>query len=456
MARRDRYDDDIDDSVWLSRLGSLLAGIFWAIVLIGGGLIALNEYLPSTEIPTVAIGAAEGQTGEETPTADSAAETKVDEPPAAETGDGDGAPTEAAETATDTATVEAATPETTEAIEPTTGDAVETTETTEPTAEATETAEPTTGDAAERAEATEPTVDEAAAEATEAAGPVSNNTAAPEATEPAATEAAAPETAEETGDTAAIETPAPPVVPVPEISLRGPAIDVNSQPFNGPPDAGLISVVLYGAVTDWLVNEALGDTFLPLTVAIRPGKPDEIRLAESAGARGFEVLAVLPLSTGRAGSTGLTAGDSAQTLEVSAAEALAALKMSIGAVAPDGAGMLDDPEAMAALLRPVAAHSFVWVEPRASSRSAAARLAVESELIFVQAKVFVEPGADVADVKGGLDQAVENARRLGSAIVFVEAGPEALRTVVTWALQLGSGEVVLAPLSAVVRKRIKG
>lgn len=242
----------------------------------------------------------------------------------------------------------------------------------------------------------------------------------------------------------------------PEIRLTGPANRVNARAFNGPANAGLLSVVLYGG-SETLTAEALATLAMPLTLAIRADRPEGIALAESAVGLGYEILAVLPLAVADQNTAGqLTDRDTPARLESGAVTTLASMGMAVGAVAPVGAEMLDRPEAMTPLLKPVASHSFLWVEPQPSSRSAAARMAAESDLIFLQASVFAGPGTPESVLAETITTAANQARARGTAVLFLEASQESMRALWKWSLERREPGVVLAPISAVAKKRGKG
>lgn len=266
--------------------------------------------------------------------------------------------------------------------------------------------------------------------------------------------------------------PPDPPDPAPEISLgspgigelrgtyipvAGPAIEVNARPAALPKDAGLLAVVLYGGTGSAWLTRAMDGVSIPLTLAVRADQPEQVLLARGARERGHEILAELPLVTDDGdASAELTGWESAEEVEVRIADILVALNMAVGAVAPDGARMLYDVEAMATLLKPIAAHSFLWVEPRTSDRSAAARMAAGSSLILLQGNVFVGPGEGADGVYAAMERAAGEARRQGTSVIFVPATPEGMRALVKWGFERTATDVVLAPISAIVRKRGKG
>lgn len=402
LAESDHQEETVDNGeerpLRRSVFRGVLGGMFWGVVLIGGALVALNEILPP---PGRSLEIEEGK-----PVAEDGAHPL----PA-----GSGSAADAADSTASDAAPGGETPEL--GVAAATGGT----------------------DTDENAGEAPASTDETSA------------TDAPDATdETAATDA--PATADQTAPGPSAAT-APEVRPIP---LAGPAIEVNARDFAIPGNAGLLSVVLYGTADNPQLSEALANLSMPLTLAVGADQPGGAELARGAAVRGFEVLARLPMAAGGAGTTGLTERDGAAVLEARAAETLATLYMAVGAVAPDGAEMLTDPDAMSAILKPVAAHSFLWVEPRASSRSAAARLAVDSNLIFVQANIFLVPGSAGEEVFAGLEEAAGKARVLGTAVIFVPASPEGLRALVRWGFEKAGSDVVLAPISAIVRKRGKG
>ena len=303
--------------------------------------------------------------------------------------------------------------------------------------------------------------DDAGPEATSGKGEDAAATTTPPADESAKDASSTELAADNTASTGAVSGDHPTRVPAeikaaPEIKLAGPANRINARNFNGPPNAGLLSVVLYGG-SDTLTAEALSTLAMPLTLAIRADRPQGIALAESAVGLGYEVLAVLPLAVADQNTAGRLKGDDAPArLENGAAIALASMRMAVGAVAPVGAQMLDRPEAMAPLLKHVAAHSFLWVEPQPSSRSAAARMAADSDLIFLQASVFAGPSMPEQVLAESIETAAQQARARGTAVLFLEASQEAMRALWKWSLERREPGVVLAPISAVAKKRGKG
>ena len=166
---------------------------------------------------------------------------------------------------------------------------------------------------------------------------------------------------------------------------------------------------------------------------------------------------MLPLAVADQNTAGLlTSRDTPGRLESGAATALASMGMAVGAVAPVGAQMLDRPEAMTPVLKPVAAHSFLWVEPQPSSRSAAARMAAETDLIFIQASVFAGQDMPEAALAESIKTAATQARARGTAVLFLEASQASMRALWKWSLERREPGVVLAPISAIAKKRGKG
>ncbi len=366
---------------------------------------------------------------EPTPESDGSAVETVE--PAEETG----APSEPE--VTDTGTVATGTSEQTGTDEP-----------------ATDAGEPTTEPAA-----TEP--DEDAASAPEDAD-TAEVAATSEAEQPAAeAPAAEAETEAETTETAGqgLAT-ATQVTPKPEetrkLALSGPAFEVNARPFQTPAGAPLLAVVLEDAATGSIKPEALALMTMPLTFAVRADSQDARAFGMAAREAGHEVLAELPMlrEDGAVPKLGeLSPNAAPDELEALTQQHLASLDMAIGATAPDGAKLLLDRLAMAAVMAPVSEHGFAYLDLRAGIGSAAERIAGEAGVAYAASNRFVDAGATEEQIYQLLEGASFQARRKGTAIVTITASPEALKALVRWGLERGGQDVWFAPLSAVMKRQ---
>ena len=83
-------------------------------------------------------------------------------------------------------------------------------------------------------------------------------------------------------------------------------------------------------------------------------------------------------------------------------------------------------------------------------------MAAKSNLLFLQANVYVTPGSSNDETFQRLEDAAAQARSRGTAVIFVEANQDGLRAVVKWGLLNSGRDVMFAPISAIVRKRGKG
>ena len=295
---------------------------------------------------------------------------------------------------------------------------------------------------------------ESAEEATTATGD-SDETATQEAgTGDAAATEGAPTA--EAGQADQAETPEAPRVP----KLDGPALTVNARSFEAPEGAPLLAVVLEDAGNGAVPNEALTLMTMPLTLAIRPDGEAARTLADAARGSGHEVLAQLPVDP-EADGTEVAEGALASSLTPEALQELtnrylAELDSAIGVTTPATGRVQNTPRALEAVLEPVTAHGFAYLDLKPGIGSTARRIAQDTDLAYVESNRFVAAGATEDQVYQMLEGAAFQARRQGSAIVSISASAAALKALVRWGLERGGQEVWFAPLSAVIARQKKG
>ncbi|MFK7944277.1 MAG: divergent polysaccharide deacetylase family protein [Paracoccaceae bacterium] len=246
------------------------------------------------------------------------------------------------------------------------------------------------------------------------------------------------------------------LAPVREISLAGPAVQVNARTFEAPVGAPLMAVVLEDPGLTGISPDALALLTMPLTFAVRPDRDDAKQLAGAARLAGHEVLAQLPLPSAGGADPIPNLFDAAQSPEDLANIAqnyLAELDVAIGATAPAGASLLNDRRAMEAILAPLAAHGFAYLDLRSGIGSVAQRISGNAGFEYAESNRYADVEATEEQIYQMLDGAAFQARRKGTAIVSVGATSAALKAVVRWGLERGGQEVWFAPLSAVIARQ---
>ncbi|MEM1298759.1 MAG: divergent polysaccharide deacetylase family protein [Pseudomonadota bacterium] len=257
---------------------------------------------------------------------------------------------------------------------------------------------------------------------------------------------------EEPVETAALD-------PVPEISLPGPAVEVNARAFDAPANAPLLAVVLEDPGSAGLAPGAMALLTMPLTFAVRPDRDGAVELAGAARSAGHEVLAQLPLVAPDGNvetPTSFSRATSPEDLANATRRALAGLEVAIGATTPTGSTIVNDRRAMEAILAPLGENGFAYLDLKSGIGSTAQRISEAGGFAYAESNRYAEGSADENEIYQMLDGAAFQARRQGTAIVTVGATSDALKAIVRWGLERGGQEVWFAPLSAVIARRQDG
>ena len=246
-----------------------------------------------------------------------------------------------------------------------------------------------------------------------------------------------------------------PELPAVEISLSGPALEVNSRAFEAPVGAPLLAVILTDAGNGTIEPDTLPLLTMPLTLAIEPAGPESATLAAAARTAKHEVLVQLPFARSEAenGAGMLHSGMSADELQDLTLRNLAALPGAIGATPREGAQMLGASEAMQAVIAPLKQHGFAFVDLIAGSGSVVGGLADADGLSYAEASRVVPAASNGEQIFTNLENAAFQARQKGTAIVEITSGPEALTALLRWGLEKDRRPVWFAPVSAVLKRR---
>ena len=247
-------------------------------------------------------------------------------------------------------------------------------------------------------------------------------------------------------------------LPAREITLAGPAIEVNARSFEAPAGAPLLAVVLTDTGNGTIEPDMLPLLTMPLTLAIDPTQANGATLASSARVANHEVLAQLPFarSEAEAGAGLLHAGMSADEIRGLTVRSLAALPEALGATPPEGAQMLREREAMQPVIAPLKQHGFAFIDLLPGGGSVAGELAGTDGVPYAEVSRVVSAASDGDQIFTNLENAAFQARQNGTAIVEIAASPQALTALVRWGLEKDRRPVWFAPVSAVLKRRAEG
>lgn len=244
-------------------------------------------------------------------------------------------------------------------------------------------------------------------------------------------------------------------LPAGEISLSGPAMEVNARSFEAPAGAPLLAVILTDAGNGTIEPDTLPLLTMPLTLAIDPAGANGATLAAAARTAKHEVLVQLPFarSAEETGAGVLHAGMSTDEIQDLTARNLAALPEALGATPRIGAQMLGERDAMQAVIARLKQHGFAYVDQLAGSGSVAGELAVADGVFYAETNRVVPAASNGDQIFSNLENAAFQARQKGTAIVEITTGPDALTALLRWGLEKDRRPVWFAPVSAVLKRR---
>ena len=237
----------------------------------------------------------------------------------------------------------------------------------------------------------------------------------------------------------------PPPLPDPRpVALDGPALEVNAAPFTAPEQEPVVAVVMDGVAGSELSPDVLFALPLPVTLGIVPGREGDEALAEAARARNWEVLAQLPVA-GEGGEPlpgALAEGMAPEEVAERTEALMGRLRQAVAAASEE---TLEDPEAVEALTRALAAHGFGYIGAGAATGDGPPS---------AQPSAAVPADASAEEVLAVLEEAVEDAGPGGAALVVLPPTRAAAEALARWNAEGGAGRV--APLSAVLRRQAGG
>ena len=240
------------------------------------------------------------------------------------------------------------------------------------------------------------------------------------------------------------------------VVLSGPALTVNSEPFDATDDLPLVAVILIDTAANPLLHEVLFSVKLPLTIGVVAGGGGDRETATAARAAGFEVVAELPVAAqGASGGAALEFGMAEEEVATRTLTMMQRLPMAVGALRGQAVPPLDY-AVLRGILEALTPLGFGYVDhgvaPGSSSPAKAAR-----EDAFVGVSSFRIPtGASAAEVISGLDLAAADAVKKGGAVVLAVPDEQVILALQLWG-EGGVGNLArLGPLSAVIRRQNGG
>ncbi|MCK6450865.1 MAG: divergent polysaccharide deacetylase family protein [Alphaproteobacteria bacterium] len=240
----------------------------------------------------------------------------------------------------------------------------------------------------------------------------------------------------------------------------GPALwRVNAVPFERRPAQPLIAVIIDDAGLDRARTARATRLPAPLTISFLPYAGDVARQADEARRRGHELMLHLPMEPLGPHEN---PGPDALTTRQSGPELLRRLDLHLGRfdgyVGVNnhmGSRFTQEREAMLPVLEAVRARGLLFVDSRTVGATVAGALADRLGLPGTARDVFIDHDGSAAAVRARLDDIERIARRTGKAVAIGHPHDVTLDALERWLPGLAERGFALAPVSAVVLRRLE-
>ncbi len=222
------------------------------------------------------------------------------------------------------------------------------------------------------------------------------------------------------------------------------ALARNASAFENSDGKPLFSVILIDDGSGGIDRSVLATFTFPVTFAIDPTRPDAKQAAEELSDAGFEVVA---LATGL--PDGATASDVETTLEAHLAQIPQAV--AVMDVAQGGLAAQRQLAEQALTFAARDGHGLIgWSGGLGPLEAAARKGDAPVALVY---RALDNEDENSTRIGRYLDRAAFKAAQDGAVIMVGRARPETVTALFEWALDSKSGQVALAPVSAVLRRR---
>jgi polysaccharide deacetylase 2 family uncharacterized protein YibQ len=229
-------------------------------------------------------------------------------------------------------------------------------------------------------------------------------------------------------------------VPVGELSALSRNAAVFAQGLSRP----LLSIIMIDVAANGVDRATLGTFPFPVTFAVDPRDPDALEAAKFYRGAGFEVLLL---------ASGLPENPTPLDVQIALAADLSRFETVIGVldVVENGFAQGRDLARYAVTALRENGHAMVVYDTGLNSAKQLADTAgLASAVVF---RVLDDPNDGAASVNTTLNKAVLRAGQQGAAVVVAHSYGDTVAALFEWAAGDQSGQVVLAPVSAILGNR---
>ena len=254
-----------------------------------------------------------------------------------------------------------------------------------------------------------------------------------------------------------IESPVPPVAPIPHASERPPWLRfaVAAPPAGNRPR---VAIVIDDCGLDRARTERTIALPATVTMSFMTYAPDVQRQTEQARRAGHELLVHVPMEPI---STSMDMGPNGLAIDQPRDEVLRRLRWGlerfdgyVGINNHMGSRFTADAEAMGWVLGELKARGLLFLDSRTVGHSAGEAVAASLELPFAGRDVFLDDEQTADAVEARLKDVEAVARRHGTAIAIGHPHDATLAALNLWIAELARDNIVLVPLTDIVKTRM--
>jgi len=230
----------------------------------------------------------------------------------------------------------------------------------------------------------------------------------------------------------------------------------NALPFRDLDSKPLIAIVIDDVGLDRPHSKRAWELPGPLTMSFLPYAKDVREQAKAARAHGQELMLHLPMEpTGRAdpGPNALLVSLTDAELKQRVTAALGSFDGYVGVNNHMGSRFTAFKPGMETVLRQFKARGLLFLDSRTTAQSVGDQLAHELGVPSVARNVFLDDDASLGAVRRQLRETEAVARRQGFAVAIGHPHQATIQALAEWLPTVAGKGFVLAPLSAVLRKR---
>ncbi|MXU65814.1 divergent polysaccharide deacteylase family protein [Oceanomicrobium pacificus] len=228
----------------------------------------------------------------------------------------------------------------------------------------------------------------------------------------------------------------------------GAAFEAFAQPYDGPGDKPVLSIILVDVGADGVARDDLLSVRVPVTFALAGDNEGAAAAAMAYREAGHEVVVFTPYDSLTSSS------DPADT---------AAVVQGMLDTVPGALAVMDQPGGSLHRNRDLVKSVLADIKPtghalitNAGGLTSAAELAAVEGVPAIESYRVIDDELDVAKIGAALDRSAFQASKVGSAVVIGHTFPETVNAILSWLLNGRAKALEIAPVSVAIRRQVEG